>query len=254
VEKEKKISEDFKVIPVGEDIKPPKLLKPAKIKYPEKAKAKGIEGMVILAVTTDTYGRVHEVKVLRSVPELDEAAVETVRKLVYEPFVLDGEPVGLHFSVAVRFLCDAARAVGVVGGKIGGKVGGVVGGIVKGPGELKPGEKISGVVEGQPVQITESGAVRATGAIKPPELIKRVEPEYPEEARKKDLEGVVIIEAETDIYGRVVKTKVLRSIPGLDEAAEKAVIQWVYEPFLFNGKPKGVVFTVTVRFKLRDKR
>jgi len=65
------------------------------------------------------------------------------------------------------------------------------------------------------------------------------------------VEGVVIIEAQTDIYGRVQSVKVLRSIPLLDQAAIDAVRQWVYEPMVINGRPRGVIFTVTVTFKLK---
>ncbi|MBU1198831.1 MAG: energy transducer TonB, partial [Nanoarchaeota archaeon] len=70
-------------------------------------------------------------------------------------------------------------------------------------------------------------------------------------ARQKQISGVVILEATTDIYGKVQRVKVLRSVdPLLDKAAIDAVKQWVYEPYLDNGKPRGVIFTVTVRFKL----
>ena len=61
----------------------------------------------------------------------------------------------------------------------------------------------------------------------------------------------MILEAETDIYGRVASIKVLRSIPLLDQAAIDAVKQWTYEPMIIDGKPRGCVFTVTVRFTLK---
>jgi len=89
------------------------------------------------------------------------------------------------------------------------------------------------------------------GEIKPPKLIKKVEPLYPEIARQARVEGIVIIEATTDIYGRVASVKILRSIPLLDQSAVDAVRQWVYEPMVINGKPRGVIFTVTVTFKLK---
>jgi periplasmic protein TonB len=60
-----------------------------------------------------------------------------------------------------------------------------------------------------------------------------------------------MIEAETDIYGRVKNARILRSLPLLDQAALDAVRQWVYEPLVVNGRPRGVLFTVTVTFKLK---
>ena len=93
--------------------------------------------------------------------------------------------------------------------------------------------------------------VRAIGDIKPPKLIKKVEPFYPESAREAGIEGVVILEVTTDIYGKVKKVEMLRSIPELDQAAMDAVKQWIYEPMIIEGEPKGVIFTVTVTFRLQ---
>ena len=62
---------------------------------------------------------------------------------------------------------------------------------------------------------------------------------------------MVIVETTTDIYGRVKKVKILRSIPELDQAAMDAVKQWIYEPIIIDGKPRGVIFTVTITFKLK---
>ncbi len=92
--------------------------------------------------------------------------------------------------------------------------------------------------------------VRAAGDVRAPKLIRRVDPLYPEIARQARIEGLVVIEAETDIYGRVRNARILGSIPLLDQAALDAVRQWVYEPMVISGRPRGVLFTLTVRFKL----
>lgn len=97
----------------------------------------------------------------------------------------------------------------------------------------------------------EAAPVRAAGEVRMPRLVKRVEPAYPEIARLARIQGTVILEATTDMYGRVVGVKVLRSVPLLDEAAVGAVRQWLYEPMVVSGRPRGVVFTVTLRFELK---
>jgi protein TonB len=74
---------------------------------------------------------------------------------------------------------------------------------------------------------------------------------YPEIARQARVDGVVIVEATTDIYGRVQNVKILKSIPLLDQAAVDAVRQWVYEPMIINGRPRGVIFVVRVIFTLK---
>jgi TonB family protein len=107
-----------------------------------------------------------------------------------------------------------------------------------------------------PVGLQESGrpdqrtGFVELGEVKPPKLIKAVTPLYPLNARRLGFEGVVIIEATTDLKGRVAKTKVLKSVPFLDQAAVKAIKQWVYEPFVINGRPRAIVFTVSIRFSL----
>ncbi len=93
--------------------------------------------------------------------------------------------------------------------------------------------------------------VLAAGEIRRPKLLKQVPPVYPEIARLARVAGDVLIEAQTDIYGRVVRWRILRSISLLDQAAVDAVRQWVYEPMVLNGKPRGVIFNVTVRFELK---
>jgi len=129
---------------------------------------------------------------------------------------------------------------GVVAGVVGGVAGGVEGGVEEG-------------VEGG-VGIIPPGSVKAVGKIKPPKPIKMVKPVYPEEARKAGAEGVVVLQVQTDIYGRVASVKVLKSIPLLDQAAIEAVKQWVYEPVIVGGQPKIGIFTVTVNFKLEEEQ
>jgi TonB family protein len=183
------------------DVKPPKLIKKVDPVYPEAAKKAEIEGTVILEATTDIYGRVVSARILRSIPELDQAAIDAVKQWVYEPMIIDGEPKGIVFTVTCTFKLDEP--------------------------------------------------VRAVGDIKPPKLIKKVDAIYPEAAKKAGIEGTVILEVTTDIYGRVKNARILRSVPELDQAAIDAVKQWVYEPALIDGKPKGIIFTVTVAFHLQ---
>jgi protein TonB len=95
----------------------------------------------------------------------------------------------------------------------------------------------------------EAAPVRVVGRM--PKLLKRVEPDYPEIAQQARVQGTVILEATTDVYGRVVSVKILRSVPLLDGAAIDAVRRWIYEPMVINGRPRGVTFTVTVRFELK---
>jgi TonB family protein len=218
-EQEQQNQEEEKKKSKKKNVKPPKLIKQVEPIYPEEARKAGIEGVVTLEATTDKYGRVQDVKVLNSIPELDQAAIDAVKQWVYEPMVIDGKPYGVTFISTYRFRLDKKRS-----GKS---------------------------FEGEVTKADKKPPVPAVGKIKPPKLIKQVEPIYPEEARKVGMEGVIIIEVTTDVYGRVIDTKILRGIPVLDQAARDAVKQWVYEPKIIDEKPRGMIFLVTITFKLK---
>jgi TonB family protein len=247
--------------PGVEKVKPPKLVKEVQPVYPAEAAKARVEGVVIMEATTDTYGRVASVKVLRGIPLLDQAAIDAVRQWVYEPMVIDGKPRPMVFTVTVRFALDKDKKPaggGVVGGVEGGVKGGVTTGVSGGvAGGVKGGVEggvVGGVLGGSAEELKrfQGDAVRAVGEIKPPKLVIEVKPVYPEEARKAGVEGVVILEAKADEQGNVVDSRILRSVPALDKAALDAVRQWKYEPLVIDGKPRKVVFTVTVRFALND--
>jgi protein TonB len=89
------------------------------------------------------------------------------------------------------------------------------------------------------------------GDVKPPVVISRVDPVYPEVARKARISGIVIIEAIIDKGGTVRDVKVLKGLPfGLDQAAADAVRRWRFKPGTLNGQPVDVIFNLTVNFKL----
>ncbi|MBM3293982.1 MAG: energy transducer TonB [Candidatus Aminicenantes bacterium] len=134
---------------------------------------------------------------------------------------------------------------GVVGGVMGGIEGGVEGEVVGAVPWTVTGHAYS---KEQMAEFAKRPPIRAEGEIQPPRQVKRVEPVYPEVARQARVEGEVILELTTDVYGRVQSVKVLRSIPLLDQAAVDAVRQWVYEPLIVDGQPRACVFTATVRF------
>ena len=58
---------------------------------------------MILRATIDEKGSVREVKVLRSVPLLDDAAVQAVSQWTFTPTLLNGTPVPVVMTVTVGF-------------------------------------------------------------------------------------------------------------------------------------------------------
>ena len=83
-----------------------------------------------------------------------------------------------------------------------------------------------------------------------PKQTKHVQPVYPAEALAQGIRGIVILDVMIDAQGKVASTSVLRSVPGLDEAAIAAARQWEYEPTKVAGKPVSVRVTVPITFSL----
>lgn len=71
--------------------------------YPIIARNAHLQGVVILEAVLDVQGRVQSVRVLRSIPLLDQAAVDAVRQWRFTPARLNGEPVPVVMSVTVNF-------------------------------------------------------------------------------------------------------------------------------------------------------
>jgi protein TonB len=88
---------------VGGDVREPRKVLDVAPAYPDLAVKAHVEGIVIIEATIDARGRVVDAKLLRSVPMLDEAALEAVRKWVYTPTLLSGVPTPVIMTVTVNF-------------------------------------------------------------------------------------------------------------------------------------------------------
>lgn len=100
-------------------------------------------------------------------------------------------------------------------------------------------------------QDQEEPLAAGSGNVPVPKKKKHVQPSYPPEALAEGVRGIVILDLIIDTDGRVVDTRTIRSIPGLDEAALIAVRQWLYEPVKVDGKLVRVRLTVPITFALK---
>jgi periplasmic protein TonB len=88
---------------VGGNIKPPTKTKHVPPVYPPIAQSARVSGMVIIEATIGADGRVKDAKVLRSIPLLDQAALDAVKQWVFTPTLLNGVPVPVIMTVTVNF-------------------------------------------------------------------------------------------------------------------------------------------------------
>jgi len=93
---------------VGGMLQSPALVDRVAPRYPDLAVQARVHGTVILEAAVDEDGHVREVRVLRSIPLLDAAALEAVRQWHYSPLSLNGEPQPFILTVTVTFnIADA---------------------------------------------------------------------------------------------------------------------------------------------------
>ena len=80
------------------------------------------------------------------------------------------------------------------------------------------------------------------------QLVKRVRPVYPQEARKRGIRGTVLLEALITKTGQVQDTGVLRGDPLLVPAAIEAVRQWRYTPCVLHSEAVEVKTQIEFHF------
>jgi protein TonB len=81
-------------------------------------------------------------------------------------------------------------------------------------------------------------------------LYKKIAPSYPQNALRMHIEGKVELLATISKEGNITHVKVLSGDSQLARAANDAVKQWKYKPYLLNGEPVEIQTQVTVNFKL----
>ena len=203
---------------VGGLIRPPTQTKKVNPVYPLAAQLERVQGAVVLEAIIGADGKVRDVRVLRSVPFLDQAAVAAVRQWEYEPAQRDGKPTPVVMTVTTTFRMDVGREYGPL------------------------------IVPPWPAA---EGVVRVGGNVPPPRLTKNVRPDFPRDAQERRVGGAVMLEVLIGADGKVKDVRVIRSSPLFDKAAIEAARKWEYEPTEIDGIAVPVVMPVTMTFTNR---
>jgi TonB family protein len=88
---------------IGGQIKAPNKIKDVKPVYPAIAQSARVTGVVTIEATIGPDGKVIDAKIVRSIPLLDQAALDAVRQWEYTPTLLNGVPVPVLITVAINF-------------------------------------------------------------------------------------------------------------------------------------------------------
>ncbi len=199
---------------VGGNIKTPTKVRDVRPVYPPDAQAAHVSGVVIVEARIGADGGVENARILRSIPLLDQAALDAVMQWRFVPTLLNGNPVPVIMTVTVNFALSRPPAV-----------------------QARPG--MPATVDVQEIKPKVRG----------PELIKEVKPSYTPEAMRAGIQGNVEMEVTIGIDGKVADARVTRSLPMLDEKALEAVRQWEFVP-----PSVPVMVEIEMTFRLKDRQ
>jgi protein TonB len=90
-------------VKVGGQVRPPIRIKDVAPVYPAIAQSARVQGDVVIEATIDEEGKVADARVVKSVPLLDQAALDAVRQWEYRPSLLNGVPTPVVMTVTVKF-------------------------------------------------------------------------------------------------------------------------------------------------------
>jgi TonB family protein len=195
-------------------------------KYPETAKANGVEGRVIIRFCVTDIGGIDRVSVLKGVdPDLDAEAIRVVKSLpAFKPGKQGGKPVNVWYMVPITF------------------------------GLSKPAELSSPKTSAQPAlpagydePPVYTGGETAMFSFINSKLV------YPTAAKEKNISGKVYLRFSVETDGSISGVSVTKGIsPELDAEAIRVVkLMTAWKPAKLEGKPVKVWYAITVTFTLK---
>ena len=98
--------------------------------------------------------------------------------------------------------------------------------------------------------IADENALKVPASVMEANLVTSRVPAYPEAAKSEGIEGRVVMEAAISKSGMVDHVRVIEGDRQLRSAAEEAVLEWRFRPYLVNGQPVDVLTMIRVDFRL----
>jgi len=95
--------QELNPVRIGGGLKAPAKIKDVRPQYPPIAMRSKVQGVVIVETLIDQDGNVADARILRSIPLLDEAALDAVQQWKFAPTQLNGVPQAVIMTVTVNF-------------------------------------------------------------------------------------------------------------------------------------------------------
>jgi TonB family protein len=210
---------------LGPGLAAPVLINAVPAHYPPDAAETDRPHVCILSVVVGVDGNPSSVRIANpNASSFDEFAIEAVKQSQFQPGMLKGTPVPVLIQVRVPFFHLAAAV---------------------------PRVMIRSAQFGTQQQARLNDLSGSHLGDSPPRAISIANPQYSSEARRKRIEGVVLVSALVNEEGNPVDLRVERSLGyGLDEKALDCFSQYRFTPAMRDGQPVAQRITIEVSFRL----
>ena len=94
--------------------------------------------------------------------------------------------------------------------------------------------------------------VRISGGVAAGNILTKVQPVYPQDAKEQHIGRSVVMHARIDTAGNIADLEVVSGPEVLRASALEAVKQWTYKPYVLNGRPVDIDTTITVNYSFGE--
>ena len=227
-----------------EDSKGLVVIKIQKAVYPLAAQQQKVQGRVWVNAFIAETGDVERVEVVSGDPLLVDAAVNAVKKWKFKPYIKGGKAVKVNVKLPLDFAFSD---------KVNDE---------KAPPDTAPASTTNSSTAQSPDAQTATppsnpangplpSRVRVSQGVTSGLLLHRVNPVYPDGARRGHIQGKVLLQALIGKDGNIKDLQVISGPKELTQAAVGAVQQWRYRPYLLMGQPVEIDTIIEVNFVLQ---
>ncbi|NOK19766.1 energy transducer TonB [Corallococcus carmarthensis] len=90
------------VLPFQGGMTPPRMLSGSQFSYTREAQLAGVEGMIIAKCVITTEGRVRDCRIIKGLPFMNDAVLESLYSREYQPLMFQGRPVNVSYTFNIR--------------------------------------------------------------------------------------------------------------------------------------------------------
>ncbi|NOK11110.1 energy transducer TonB [Corallococcus exercitus] len=90
------------VLPFQGGMTPPRMLSGSQFSYTLEARRAGVEGMIIAKCVITTEGRVRDCRIIKGLPFMDDAVLESLYSRTYQPLTFQGRPVNVSYTFNIK--------------------------------------------------------------------------------------------------------------------------------------------------------